>query len=332
MLSVYPSATWAYRHSVIDPVVEQPLPYDVDRITSLTNLECFMERYEEKVEEEVAWLTSIKANLVVSDAPFLPCAAARRCNVPCVIASNFTFDKVYEGLLAGDAYDKILHKWLPIITNAYKQADTLLRMPGFIEIPAFPSSNDAAVIDTPLFGRRSRLSKMEVLKSFGLAREDAEAIPKVLLIAFGGHSMKEEKWSRALPDGWVGIVCGINPAEYKLPANFVCADRSTYVPDLVNCSDVVLGKLGFGTCTECILHRKPMLFVSRPAFIEEPGLLSMMQQYGVGIEIPRDNFERGDWQEFVLNASEATYAESDVTALSGDEFIAKKLLALGSSD
>ncbi|KAK9712655.1 hypothetical protein K7432_007004 [Basidiobolus ranarum] len=326
MLHSYPSASWVYRHSVIDPVVEQPLPYDVDRLTTLTNLECFMERYEEKIEEEVNWLTSVEAKLIVSDAPFLPCAAAQKCNVPSIIASNFTFDKVYEGLLNGDSYDKIILKWLPIITDAYKQANILLRMPGYIEIPAFLDNEPERIIDTPLFGRKSRLSKVEVLKHLGIIKTDQEVMPKILLVAFGGHNMKEEKWNRALPSGWVGIVCGFNSKEHKLPSNFLCVDRNTYVPDLVNCSDVVLGKLGFGTCTECILHKKPMLFVSRPAFIEEPGLLSMMQQYGLGIEIPRDDFEQGNWQEFILKANESTYPEAKATSLDGDIFIATKLL------
>lgn len=60
-----------YRNAEIDPVILQPLAYHVDRQKSIDVLENFLEKKEQKVEEEAQWLREIKADCVLSDAAFL---------------------------------------------------------------------------------------------------------------------------------------------------------------------------------------------------------------------------------------------------------------------
>ena len=130
-----------YRSVEIDPVILQPLAFVVSRITgsdiisniscapryhvdrqkSIKVLESFMNKKEQKVEEETHWLREIKADCILSDAAFLALCvacfflltlartdnhiflsslAAHKARVPSVLITNFTFDSIYSLLSA----------------------------------------------------------------------------------------------------------------------------------------------------------------------------------------------------------------------------------------
>ncbi|KAF7289592.1 hypothetical protein HMN09_01321200 [Mycena chlorophos] len=106
---------------------------------------------------------------------------------------------------------------------------------------------------------------------------------------------------RLLPGAnWVAIVCGVSKEQWnaeneELPDGFYVAPRDVYMPDLTAVGDVLLGKLGYGTVSECIATQTPFVYVSRPLFIEEHGLRRWLESDGVGVELARDKYEAGDW-------------------------------------
>ncbi|KAF5391511.1 hypothetical protein D9757_002458 [Collybiopsis confluens] len=110
-----------------------------------------------------------------------------------------------------------------------------------------------------------------------------------------------------LPDSnWIAIVCGASQEQREdtsgLPDNFYLAPKDIYMPDLTAVADVLLGKLGYGTVAECIDAGTPMVYVSRPLFIEELGLRALLEKEGVGVEMSREEYERGRWVERVKEA------------------------------
>ncbi|KAI0925875.1 hypothetical protein AcW1_008191 [Taiwanofungus camphoratus] len=76
----------------------------------------------------------------------------------------------------------------------------------------------------------------------------------------------EEEVSRLLPDdSWIAIVCGVSKEWGKengeeLPHNFFVAPRDVYMPDLTAVADVLLGKLGYGTVSECVDSCTPFVY------------------------------------------------------------------------
>lgn len=110
-----------------------------------------------------------------------------------------------------------------------------------------------------------------------------------------------------LPDGWIALVCGMKPGNAlgeAMPDNFYGAPLDCHVPDLTATADVVLGKLGYGTCSETLSTSTPMVYVPRPLFIEEHGLRRLMEREGVALPLERDDFEAGRWAEHVEEAFE----------------------------
>ncbi|KAJ4477325.1 hypothetical protein J3R30DRAFT_3404693 [Lentinula aciculospora] len=112
-----------------------------------------------------------------------------------------------------------------------------------------------------------------------------------------------------LPDSsWIAIICGASDEQRSdtstLPENFYLAPKDVYMPDLTVIADVLLGKLGYGTVAECIDAGTPMVYVSRPLFVEELGLRILLEKEGTGVEMSRADYEGGRWVERVKEAWE----------------------------
>lgn len=75
----------------------------------------------------------------------------------------------------------------------------------------------------------------------------------------GGEEDQEEQ---LIPKGWIAIVCGLSVKDGadELPENFYAAPRDVYVPDLTAVCDVLLGKLGYGTCSETVSSQTPFVY------------------------------------------------------------------------
>ncbi|KAF7374403.1 hypothetical protein MSAN_00324400 [Mycena sanguinolenta] len=138
----------------------------------------------------------------------------------------------------------------------------------------------------------------------------SESTSDQVCLDFEPSSELDEDLPRLLPDAsWIAIVCGVSKAQWNLdqdssdlPEGFFIAPRDVYMPDLTAISDVLLGKLGYGTVAECVDSCTPFVYVSRPLFIEEHGLRRLLDHDGVGIELSRESYEAGDWAAAIETA------------------------------
>ncbi|KAF9939285.1 hypothetical protein BGZ65_010894 [Modicella reniformis] len=405
-----------YRNAKVDAGVVQPLAYSVDRQKTIEGCKSFLSRREELIQTEVSWLEQVGVDCVLADAPFLPCAAASAYGIPAILITNFTFDEVYRYLCEGDDLDEDVIACADAALEDYKKASLLLRLPGFIDIPAFeeevltiesstaattvlcsppisdmddmdeenhhevhgrsvqtivdimshmaqkekkqeqqqyesesletcmgevtpagimtPISMRTAVsspspsspsslslsklssltrkaIDVPLVVRMAVNSREVVLRSLGMD-EETIATKKVVLVSFGGQQLTQG-WGNPLPDGWIGVICGL-PADHELPEGFYRSPHGVYVPDLTEAADIVIGKLGYGTCSECIAHDRPLIYVPRPQFVEEHGLIKMMKNHGLAVGMSAKEFELGHWQRAILEADRMKQQQKQLEA------------------
>ncbi|CAO3607295.1 unnamed protein product [Cunninghamella echinulata] len=166
-----------------------------------------------------------------------------------------------------------------------------------------PHNFERRIIDIPLVFRKYRTERKQVLDQLGIPA-DIYTTHQILLLSFGGQVLSQSEWKEKnpLPPQWICIVCGA-PDHIDLPDKFYRASKDAYVPDLTNAVDVVLGKLGYGTCSECIGHHTPFVYVPRPQFIEEYGLRKLMQDQGSAVELDRYDFEAGNWTKAIEEAS-----------------------------
>ncbi|KAI1296064.1 hypothetical protein EDD11_007612 [Mortierella claussenii] len=151
-------------------------------------------------------------------------------------------------------------------------------------------------VDVPLVVRMAVNSREDVLRSLGVD-EETMATHKMALVSFGGQRLTEG-WGNPLPPGWIGVICGL-PVEHELPPGFYRSPHGVYVPDLTEAADIVIGKL------------KPLIYVSRPQFIEEHGLIRMMKNHGLPVEMTAEEFETGHWQRAILEADRQSEEEKE---------------------
>lgn len=238
---------------------------------------------------EVEWLKSVQVNLVATDIVPIACKAAAEAGIPSVCVSNFSWDFIYSEYVtvAGKHHQSVVWQ----IAEDYSHSLFLIRLPGYCPMPAFRD-----VIDVPLVVRSVRRSREQVRKDFGVS-EDV----KVLLFNFGGQDARWSLKDQYLPPGWLCWVCGA-PAEQELGSNFTRLDRDIYVPDLIGASDCMLGKIGYGTVSETLACKVPLVFVRRDHFNEEPFLRKMLEFYRGGVEMNRRDFLSGRWVAYLERA------------------------------
>lgn len=263
-----------------------------------------------------------------------------------MICSNFTFDEVYLGLCESDELDNDIHQMVQQIVNDYRCADLLIRLPGAIRIPSFddttgivPTINTSTstiapiqnssiirhIIDVPLVFRKCHLPRELVLEQLGIPKE-VYTTSKVLLLSFGGQLLGNDDSlmkQQHLPPNWICIVCAA-PDNVEMPPSFYRAPKDAYVPDLTNACDVLLGKLGYGTCSECIGLNTPLVYVPRPQFIEERGLLTLMEGQGCAVELSQQDFEEGNWAPTIEKAMKSNCPKK-VFERNGSEVAAKTI-------
>jgi hypothetical protein len=301
----------------LHPSVIQTNPYQLDGAQSLESLQTFDPSLAQA--EEVQFLKQYSICAILSDAPSLPCLLGHSLNIPSILVTNFTFDSIYQALLDNSPecdteYKTALQVKIDEMSRQYGLAHTVIRLPGYIPF----HFSTPRIIDAPMHFRKAVRSRNEVLADLGLQCLEEK---KILLHCFGGHGLDAPSQVPTLPEGWACVSQTIDcpPFFYKI-ANHV------YMPDLVGACDVVLGKLGWGTCSEVIGNGyKPFIYVPRSAFVEEAGLLNWMESaHRKIVRLTVEKYESEDWQGAIEAAaqmmnlddfkSEADWSQND-TAL-----------------
>ncbi|KAL3147999.1 hypothetical protein ABBQ38_014294 [Trebouxia sp. C0009 RCD-2024] len=314
-----PSQLLAVRHAVLDCGSKQQDAFSVDMKGSLERYnEVAVQPRESIIKAEVGWLKASKIDLVVVDIVPIACAAAAAAGIPAVGVSNFSWDFIYSEYAStlgrvGNNYRKMVWQ----IAEDYACASVLLRLPGYSPMPAF-----GEVIDVPLVVRHAQKSKAQVYTELGLPQDT-----RLCVFIYGGQPPGQWELKESnLPEGWVCLVCsGGKPilSDKQLPSNFRLAKPDDFIPDMVYAADCVLGKIGYGTTSECLGHGTPLIFIRRDYFNEEPFLRKQLEVHGLGVEMNRRDFLAGNWAPFLLKT--LTMESHFNEATNGAEVVARML-------
>ncbi|XP_076933004.1 L-arabinokinase-like, partial [Bidens hawaiensis] len=238
---------------------------------------------------EVEWLKSIKADLVVTDVVAVVCRAAADADIQSVCVGNFSWDFIYaEYVMAAGYHHKSI---ISQIAEDYSHCELLIRLPGYCPMPAFKD-----VIDVPLVVRRLHKSRKEVRSEMGISEN-----VKLVILNFGGQPAGWKLKEEYLPPGWLCVVCG--SFEQELPPNFIKLQKDAYTPDVMAASDCMIGKNGYGTVSEALAYKLPVVFVRRDYFNEEPFLRNMLEYYQGGVEMKKRDLFTGHWGPYLERAA-----------------------------
>lgn len=320
-----------FRSFPLDSPIIQPFPYEIDVLASFDALETYFEKtfpgnsaslsdnIVEKskngwMRQETEFLNGNAFDILISDA----CWSIGLVNYHSlpngkkpikVLLTNFTFDLIYETLFTKhlpssplvpfSKSQKYLNQ-LNSIKTAYTNFEYLIRLPGFVDFPFLHEKRcKTKVLEAPLVYRTPDGSiKKDVLKDLGVTEECWDW--DVVLIQFGGHIFGASSLiTPTLPPNWICLLPTPPNSDSPLPAPFYTYNPTVHLPTLVGISTVVLGKLGYGTVSECVGMGKPLIYVRREMFAEEEGLLKLLKSEGIGLEMGRRELETGEWRKHI---------------------------------
>lgn len=281
----------------VDAPIVQPLPYEIDAVASLDRLQSYLgdDFGASWIERELAYNEAEEVDAILFDAPFLAGRLATP-ERPALLVSNFAFDAIYRGLLPALPTDRRdeLEQLMPIIDRSYAASTGVVLLPGAIHMPFTDLWDDkcSRIFAAPLVYRHPRRSRADLRRELGI---DPRA--KVVLVQFGGHASTSSAATDLADDG---VTLGTaSSADVCIPSDF-------YMPDAVAAADAVLGKIGYGTVSECVGIGTPLVYVKRPGFAEEPGLIQYLEQQHLGLELSREDYETGRWRAALERAASLT--------------------------
>ncbi len=251
----------------------------VDLEATLRELDDLRRNRQALLHQERAFLQEVGAGCVVCDIPALPLQAARRAGVPAVAVGNFSWDWIYRSMADRDP------AWgvhADLFRSDYAAADLLLRLPFSDRMTAFRRQEQLPVVAEPGQADRARLASLTgadpartwVLLSFttlGLSPEAVERMSRLSEYAF----------------------FTVKPLAWDAPGFYPVDREDMGFSDVLAGCDAVLSKPGFGILSECVVNRKPLIYVDRTDFAEYAVLVEALQRYLQHVHIPADDLYAG---------------------------------------
>lgn len=261
--------------------VRVDVPETLRRATDLVR------RRSDVLAREVDFLRAQGVGLVVCDIPSIPLEAAAQAGIPRLAVGNFSWNWIYSAFAEQDA------QWRDVMRmfeEGYAQSDLLLRLPFAEAMSAFPRRRDIPVVAEPGTARR------ETLAALTGAPQDRSWV----LLSFSSLDWNEAALSRveALTDY---AFFTVRPLAWQR-ANIFPVDREQILfSDVIASVDIVVTKPGFGVLSECVVNRKPMVYVDRTDFLEYPVLEQAVHRYLRHQHIPAEQLYRGELGDALRN-------------------------------
>ncbi|MDD5300473.1 MAG: hypothetical protein PHD65_08265 [Gallionella sp.] len=236
----------------------------------------FHENWDARVAGEAQLLRELGADMVLSNAGYLPLAGAQRAGIPNAALCSLNWFDIYRHYCGDDAV-------AAQIRDCYANADAFLRIAPGLAMEHLPNLVPVAPIADVGRNRRDELNR-----HLKLSGEE-----KLVLVSLGGIASRlpVERWPRIEGVRW--LVQGDWRIEHpdasaieSLPINF---------GDLLASSDALICKPGYGSFVEAACSGTPVLYVSRADWPETAALAGWLRQHGLCREVSREALEQGNF-------------------------------------
>lgn len=247
---------------------------------SSPDLEAIANYYDQYMEKSEAFFNELQqqnkqSDFLVSDFVYEAFAYAHLKGIPSFGVSHFTWDWFFSKLYPPPVSRKVLRRFFTMAKQA-----TQLFFPPFTpqEILSFYREN---AVQVP-FIRRSAIEHKPW--------PDANKKVKVLVMDSGAGLMKK-KILKALTDSKLESTPYFFGSPYLLSiSNSFQIPKGELLVDYIHEADVVIGRPGFNTLSECLSLKKPMLVISEAMNPEMEHNLSELKKNRLGAFLSIDDF------------------------------------------
>ncbi|HBP89568.1 MAG: hypothetical protein KC592_02995 [Nitrospira sp.] len=287
-------------------------PLDIDVVATWEAHTKFHTDWEHKVEEEALAIRSAKASLVISNISPLAIAGASQAKCPVVGIASLSWDQVLEPYMQANSSNH--RSILETIRNSYSLADSLFRLYPGIEMPAFSSKVD---VGPPVSLKKVKTHNLR--KCLGVGEHEI-----IVLIAFGGVPLNRLPFDQmATMEGFQFLVSDLPPSASYARVHHV-EHLTAPFGEISQEADIIMTKPGYGTVIAAVQDEIALVYVRRWNFIDEQGLVDYIHRHGRGMELSRDDFESGNWEE-TLRAALSEKGPAEPPPSSGTSAIVQQL-------
>lgn len=282
----------------------------VDARATFEAAEAMQRANDEREGEEVAFLRSVDARVVVADAPPFALRVARRAGVPSMLIANFTWVEIYARLVdrarargeadVAESGERLVER----LKRELSEGDLHL-IPGL----ALPMEACRRRLEVPIVARRGRDRRELLCERLGLS---ADAPLHLVYLGLDGCAGVDFAALDRL-DGEQFFAFEAVPGD--------AAGRVRVMPeglldhaDATASADGVVGKLGYSLCAECAAHGKPIVYPPRPDFAEADALAAGMERFGLGVAVSAEDFRALRWGPALQRARELSAAARPIAA------------------
>lgn len=240
----------------------------------------FHANWEPRVDSEARRLCELGADMVLSNAGYLPLAGAQRAGIPNAALCSLNWSDIYRHYCGDDAIAMQ-------IQSCYAGADAFFRATPGMAMERLPNLVPVAPIAAVGSNRRDELNRRLKL----LPDE------KLVIVSMGGidSRLPIERWPRL--DGVRWLVQ--KSWQVERPDAIELESLQMSFCDLLASSDALICKPGYGSFVEAACSSVPVLYVNRADWPESPALIAWLQQFGLCREVSRTDLERGNVEDLL---------------------------------
>lgn len=264
---------------------------DIDFAASAVRYQSFHVGWRQRVDAEAAMLKQSRVTAVLSNAAYLPLAAAAQAGIPAIGMCSLNWADLFQHYFGHEAWAVPIHSE---IIAAYNAAHAFLCITPGMPMAGFRNRHSigpiASLTTTPRPDLRQRMA----------AQLGLDQNKRWVLVAMGGMEFRLpiEQWP-VLPD--VQLLC---PQAW----NIARADVRVFDPpgselsftDILTASDAVLTKPGYGTFVEAACNGTPLLYLPREDWPEETHLARWLNANGRVMTVDRAALFAGEIVEALV--------------------------------
>jgi len=287
---------WFFQQSLSVPFNYHSLSTDIglvqkdslheDMESTLDSLDRFLPFELSIVAKLSETLNEMKCEMVICDISPLGIVVAKEAGIPSVLVENFTWDWLYEGYVNEN---NRLYKHINYLQEIFESTDY------HIQAEPVCRYRNVDLLVNPI-SRKFRASAESLREKLGMPKG-----AKAVVITMGGIPGEYSFLKRLgrQPDIYF-VIPGGNETILVRDNTILLPHRSEFFhPDLVNASDLVVGKVGYSTLSEVYYAGVPFGYVPRPSFRESEILAKYIENNMKGFSLEEAEFQSGNWLSFL---------------------------------
>lgn len=263
-------------------------PMQVDRPGTARALRALHGAWDHRLEAEKRAMTAWQPDLLMTDIPYLPIAAAADLGVPSVAIASLSWDAVLAAYFSRE--DPEIEGWWQGMRQAYARTTlALMPTPAILEGTPFPHRQEINPLTT--LGRRLRGSLRQTLQ---IPAEDDRPLILVTLGGIPARNLPVDALAREPRCHWLldtPLSGDLPPHVHDMQAmlsGWVFADVTASV-------DGVVSKPGYGMAITAATRQIPFLYLRRGLFPDEPVICRWLERVGRCAELDATSFYAGAW-------------------------------------